>query len=223
MGPGSNAFNGLAVNDNYLFYYDGAGLAAYNKATGARIDSISVEYSGTPYVAINQGGIAVDECNNIYVGGPNSNILVYTFNGSTFSAPINLPLGWADSVSVFDIKYDCDSKLLYVSGHGNVGVFDAPEQCLICLTSIKGNNITVDENIQVFPNPANDYTVIKWVKSGNSNVEIFDVTGKLVQVFENINTGELNVNTKKFDKGIYTIKLTDEKHQLKGTAKLIVQ
>ena len=216
----SNAFNGLAVNDNYLYYYDGGGLAAYNKSTGAQIAATSVGYSGTWYTALYQGGIAVDDCNNVYVGGPNSNILMYSFDGTSFTQLGNMPLGWTGNQSVFDIKYDFNTKYLYVSGHSNVGVFEAP---IPCLTSINENNITNENNIQVYPNPANDYTVIKWVDAGNCTIEILDITGKLIKVFENLNSGELNVNTEKFDKGIYTIKLTDENNLPKGTVKLIVK
>jgi len=81
----SNAYNGLAVNNDYLYYYDGSGLAAFNKATGAKIAATSVGYSGQFYTPIAQGGIAVDNCNNIYVGGPLSNILEYNFNGTSFT------------------------------------------------------------------------------------------------------------------------------------------
>ena len=121
----SNAYNGLDANSDYLYYYDGQGLAAFNKATGANIAAISVGYSGQLYTPRTQGGIAVDDCNNVYVGGPNSNILYYNFNGSSFTQLGNLPLGWAGNQSVFDIKYDRNTNFLYVSGHSNVGVFNA--------------------------------------------------------------------------------------------------
>ena len=125
----SNAYNGLAVNNDYLYYYDGSGLAAFNKATGAKIAATSVGYSGQFYTPIAQGGIAVDSCNNIYVGGPLSNILEYNFNGTSFTQLANLSLFWPDSNSVFDIKLDENTNLLYVSGHSNVGVYLAPTQC----------------------------------------------------------------------------------------------
>ena len=119
-GPGSNAFNGLDVNEDYLYYYDGGGLAAFNKATGGLIAATSVGFSGQWYTPLYQGGIAVDDCNNIYLGGPNSNILMYTFNGTSFTQVGNMPLGWTGNQSVHDIKYDRNTNLLYVSGHSNV-------------------------------------------------------------------------------------------------------
>jgi len=53
-----------------------------------------------------EGGIAVDDCNNIYVGGNHGNILVYTFDGNTISGPIdNIDLGWGNH-AVYDVTYD---------------------------------------------------------------------------------------------------------------------
>src|SRR5204863_5346231 len=71
----ANGFNALAVNANYLFYYDGFNLASYNKTSGTLITSTTV-----PLTLKQQGGIAVDDCNNIYLGG-NGSIRTYSFNG----------------------------------------------------------------------------------------------------------------------------------------------
>ena len=58
VNAGSNGFNALAANSNFLFYYDGFNLAAYNKLTGARIGFTTL----TGQNLKEQGGIAVDEC-----------------------------------------------------------------------------------------------------------------------------------------------------------------
>jgi gliding motility-associated-like protein len=120
-GVASNGFNCLAVNNNYLFYYDGSNLAAYNKANGVLITSINVP----SLTLMQQGGIAVDECNNLYLGG-NSSILSYDFDGINFNALPSIPLGSSSANPyVFDIKLDKINGLLYVCGNGLVGVYSA--------------------------------------------------------------------------------------------------
>lgn len=117
----SNGYNSLAVNGNYLFYYDGLHLASYNKGTGVIIASTSVPSQ----TLLEQGGIAVDDCNNLYLGG-NGNIVCYNFNGTTFSTltPISLSVTSTNKY-VYDIKLDKPNKLLYVSGSGFVGLYGA--------------------------------------------------------------------------------------------------
>jgi hypothetical protein len=216
-----NGFNALGVNDHFLFYYDGGGLAAYRKSNGAMLGSTSVGLSGTLYTTLNQGGIAADDCDNVYVGGPDNQVKYFSFNGTAFTYVDTIPLGWSGTgVSVRDIKYKKENKLLYVSGLNNVGVYDVP---LSCATQVNENVFSEAGNIQVFPNPASDYTIVKWNKSGKYKIEILDITGKSVQVYENVNSGELNVNTEKLDRGIYTIKLTDGQNQVLGATKLVVE
>ena len=80
----SNGFNALASNKDYLYYYDGANIAAYNKNTGSQIGSFII-----PSQQITQqGGIDVDNCNNLYVGGV-GNILCFNFCFN-FKEKINL-------------------------------------------------------------------------------------------------------------------------------------
>ena len=117
----SNGFNALASNNNFLFYWDGFNLAAYNKVTGNMITATTVAGLNLK----EQGGIAVDDCNNVYIGG-NGNILSYKYTGSSFVA---LPSINANATTVnkyvYDIKLDKGNKVLYVSGSGFCGTYSA--------------------------------------------------------------------------------------------------
>ncbi|MEI6019940.1 MAG: T9SS type B sorting domain-containing protein [Bacteroidota bacterium] len=117
----SNGFNCLSVNANYLYFYDGFNLAAYNKTTGIMVGSTTV-----PGLTLRQqGGIAVDDCNNIYIGG-NGSIRTYTFNGTSFSTltPIALNVTVTNQY-VWDIKMNRNTKTLFVCGSGFVGTYSA--------------------------------------------------------------------------------------------------
>lgn len=132
----SAGYNGLFANNFFLYYFDGQNLAAYNKATGAMIASTSTG-NGPKSV----GGIAVDNCNNIYVGGIGE-IKTYSFTGTAFATltPISLG-GTLTSNRVFDIKLNRSTNQLFVSGGNFCGTYNAiysngcPTGAGICLFS----------------------------------------------------------------------------------------
>jgi gliding motility-associated-like protein len=122
-GFSSNGANVLAVNNNYLFYCEGSYIQAYNKTTGS---AVGASYNLTK-AALDGTGIAVDNCNNIYVGGI-GNVLVYNFNGATYTPIGTIPLGVGlVNNRVYDIKYDFSGNLLYVSGDNFVGTYTATQ------------------------------------------------------------------------------------------------
>lgn len=117
----SNGFNCLAVNANYLFYYDGFNLGAYSKQTGQILASTNL----FPQLVKRQGGIAVDDCNNLYLGGIGQ-INALHFNGSSFTALSSISLAVTTTMqSVFDIRLDKAHQLLYVCGSGFAGTYNA--------------------------------------------------------------------------------------------------
>jgi gliding motility-associated-like protein len=117
------AFNALAVNQNYIFYYDGYNVAAFSKVNGALVGSATTISGHTGRV---QGGIAVDDCDNVYVGGNNANVICYNFNGNSFSQIATISLSTsANPAHVYDIQFNKFSKTLYVCGSGFVGAYSA--------------------------------------------------------------------------------------------------
>jgi gliding motility-associated-like protein len=164
----SNGFNCLAVNYNYLFFYDGFNLAAYNKANGSKIAFTTVAGQTAGW----QGGIAVDDCNNVYVGG-NGNIKVFSFNGTTFSAQAPIALGVNTQYQyVFDIKLNKYNNTLFVAGSGFAGTYSATQVCanangMALSASCAGNNngtgvVTLTTAI---PNPTINYI---WTLNGTT-------------------------------------------------------
>jgi gliding motility-associated-like protein len=131
-----NSANVFALNQNYLFYWDGKNLKAFNKATGVGV--------GVPFITTNiakmTGGIYADACNNIYIGDINGTIKVYNFNGSTFDdAPADLTITGYATKSVYDLAFNETDKLLYASGDGFLASFD--------LSNICNSNTTFNLNI----------------------------------------------------------------------------
>jgi gliding motility-associated-like protein len=120
-GANSNNFNALDANGSYLYYYDGYNIAAYNLTTGALAGSTTIP----AYTSLSQGGIAVDNCNHVYVGGQGV-IKTFTFNGTTFTPGADIPLGGVFSNdTINDVRYDASNNLLYVAGSAIVGTYTA--------------------------------------------------------------------------------------------------
>jgi gliding motility-associated-like protein len=146
-----NSANMLAVNANYLFYWDGKNLKAFNKATGLGV--------GTPLITTNAakmcGGIYADACNNVYIGDLNGTIKVHNFNGITFNdAPTDIIIPGFSSASVYDLAYNEEDKILYASGNGFVAYLDIASTCLNINEynlNIVTNCITANATVTILP------------------------------------------------------------------------
>jgi len=120
-GPGSTVrANTLTLNSNYLFSYDGNKLIAWNKTNGSQLGSFIVDpsYAGGQYRT--HEGIAVDDCNNVYIGGTNK-VHEFYFDGSTF-IPITIFTS-AIPNEVYDVSIDKTSSVLNVCGLGFISTF----------------------------------------------------------------------------------------------------
>ena len=121
FGSSSN-FNSLASNSTYLFYYDGKYLMAFNPANGS---AVGATYVIPGYDTLMQGGIAVDNCNNVYCGGKGV-IKTFNFNGTNFVPQTDISLGPGfTSDSIFDVRYNPANNLLYVTGTRIAGTYNA--------------------------------------------------------------------------------------------------
>ena len=120
--------NALALNNNYVFTYDGKTLKVWDKTIGSLLDSIIVDNTyATGNLRVHEG-IDVDGCNTIYVGG-SSKVHVYTFTGNSFTtlSPITANI----TGNVHDVKLNRSSGKLYVCGNGFVTEAIPPIACFI--------------------------------------------------------------------------------------------
>ena len=87
-----------------------------------------------------------------------------------------------------------------------------------------GGNVGLNENALIdfglYPNPANNYTIIALPEEGSFSMQISSLDGKTVVSEENIN-GIQHVSLQDLNKGIYIIRIIDGSMQL--TKKLVVE
>jgi large repetitive protein len=159
VGYNDNSSNILAVNANYLFYWDGLNLKAFNKATGAAAGT-ALTLAG--HTVLMQGGVVADACDNVYIGSVNGTIKVYKFNGTTFddaaAADINVA-GY--NTNVYDLALDESKKILYASGNGFVASFDVSAYCPtnIYTVTVVPNCATASATATVSPAPPAGSTI----------------------------------------------------------------
>ncbi len=118
----SNGFNALAANNNYVYYYDGVFIMAFRTSDGKIVGKDSISSHTLKY----QGGIQCDACNNVYVGGNNGNIIVYSFDGKKFTRGNDIQ---TSGKNIYDLKLDASNNLIYVSGNEFVSVQKIPGIC----------------------------------------------------------------------------------------------
>jgi len=192
----SNAFNCLAVNANYLFYYDGLNLAAYNKANGVKIAFITIPAHPVRSLA----GIAVDDCNNLYVGG-NGNILSYNFNGTNFNPLPSIPVGGVSpNQAVYDIKFDRNTNLLHVCGSGFLGSYNAINSGTCAI----GNQFVLTPQCNGFNNGTGVATVTTSIPNPTINYIWSNGGGTVSTTFS---TGALSNTVGNLTNGIYTVQI----------------
>lgn len=79
-----------------------------------------------------------------------------------------------------------------------------------------------DASVVLYPNPAHSYVSVKASEANALNsVELIDLTGRVVGVFESSDHSEFVINTASFAKGAYFVKYTG--HGITGTKKLVIE
>lgn len=182
-----NGFNCLAANSSYLFYYDGFNLKAFDKNTGAAVGAATTLPG---YSTLWQGGIAVDDCNNLYVGGIGQ-IHMFTFNGANFTQNGTIGLGAGLAANhVHDIRYDMSASRLFVCGESFAGVYSA-------VASGNCNNLQVSATVDcagngtatvttTITNPVLNYT---WYNSSGNPVSSTSGTTSLIDNVTGLSSG----------------------------------
>lgn len=136
------------------------------------------------------------------------------FNGQTASLPATMTAGstysytftWAAPAGTSLAK--CKANVLLICGLS--GEIHNGKWTGVYPTSV--NNILKEENVNLFPNPSNDYLNLDFTLSQTSDIIIAlnDITGKTVysQSLNNLSGNQgLVINTSTFNNGIYTLTL----------------
>jgi hypothetical protein len=179
-----NSTNMLALNANYLFYWDGFNLRAYNKTTGVAVGT-ALTVAGN--VSLMQGGIVADACNNVFIGSVGGLIRVYNFNGTTFDDAAAVDINIAGyNTSVYDLALDESKKILYASGNGFVASYDVAAYCTsnIYTVSVATNCATSTATVTLSPIPPLGASISYTLYIGNTIIAT-NTTGIFIGLLSN--------------------------------------
>lgn len=183
-----NSSNTIAINAQYLFYWDGKNLKAFKKTDGTMTGN-PVTISSNQLLM--QGGIVADECNNVYVGSVNGTIKTYHFTGSGFDddAVADITVPNYTNRSVYDLAYNPERNLLYASGNGFVASFDLSANCNIGTTytmNINPGCSATAVSAVLNPAPPSGSNILFSLYEGNTLI-----TSNSSGVFNNLTDGKL--------------------------------
>jgi hypothetical protein len=209
----------FCAGGNVTLYASGG--TSYLWSTGATTSSIVVTQSGSYTVDVSNGScgttssainVTVNPLPNVQFSMGNdtsfcvfSNPLTLTGGspaGGTYSGPGvvgNTFYPGAAGTGYVTLTYD------YTDGNGCYSSANAIVYVDLCM-GIDGT--TQQNGILAYPNPATDYTTVRWSEANVSTLEVFDATGKLVYA-ENVEgktTTQLDMND--WADGIYSVRLT---------------
>ncbi|NBV35945.1 MAG: hypothetical protein EBR94_01570 [Bacteroidetes bacterium] len=122
-----NRFNALAVYDQYVYVFDGKHFAAFDKKDGSRLAVDSIAH----LPIVQNSGMAVDSCNNLYLGADSGRVYVYRFDGKQFNSVkvIQVIADTTRNCRVYDVVYNYDAHMIYVSGDSFAAAVDCGTPC----------------------------------------------------------------------------------------------
>ncbi|HEY6977456.1 MAG TPA: T9SS type A sorting domain-containing protein [Chitinophagaceae bacterium] len=125
-------------------------------------------------------------------------------------------------IDAYLINFFMDSKFKTITGlNYDAKYADRNDDNMIAASSPSEDDLTINEiTIKAFPNPSrNEFTINLSGKSAvQASVLVFDLSGKQVQKFENVSTGELKFG-KELRPGIYMVQVIQNNR--KKTFKLV--
>lgn len=89
---------------------------------------------------------------------------------------------------------------------------DTTELTIWVVNTDNVNNLRINRNLKIYPNPFNLTTTIEFENQNNSayNLKIFDVTGKEVKSVSDIKANQYTLSRESLSEGVYYIELTGE-------------
>jgi uncharacterized repeat protein (TIGR01451 family) len=91
-------------------------------------------------------------------------------------------------------------------------------------TSVSDPN-SIETNFIIYPNPASQFVQLEWnstFTSSSIDIYILDITGRVIQILENISENNLSLNTSHLLKGMYFISLV-QNNKILESKKLVLQ
>ena len=213
IGNGGSADGTSTISNNYYAYVDDS--SPNSTGTSMLTPMINMNALTTPAVSFyklsnNEGATSVIFNAYVKVSGGTWQ-LIHTSNTNT--------AGW-EKVVIDLSSYSFDrntTQIKFVVDEVGTGSGDYKDDFAIDdiqideLSVVSDINKNIAEQFSIYPNPIKNFLYVKSTDGSTpTKIEIYDISGKLLNTF--INTKKVNFN--KMNKGVYLIKVYDEENRI---------
>jgi hypothetical protein len=80
----------------------------------------------------------------------------------------------------------------------------------------------LDNKVQIYPNPATEWFMVKLNSKANFNLELFSIMGQLIKTYKNVN-GDLQIFTKNLPQGVYLLDIYNQSNNQSERKKIVIQ
>lgn len=137
---------------------------------------------------------------------PSTNNREYTFN---FSAPPNVKTNEVLRMRIISERTNISANKLHCNHQFNLA--DVEDYGVVFVPNL--NTVSVEKvNYRVFPNPTNDFLNIEFATTTEKHIEIYSMTGKLLESFTT-NKENFKIDVLKFSSGTYILKIDGESYK----------
>ncbi|MEQ1732693.1 MAG: T9SS type A sorting domain-containing protein [Bacteroidia bacterium] len=225
--PANNYAGGVTTNSLvYFSAYDTSRTLAVNKALWVTDGTLvgTKKIKSGPASVFNMSGLdqtllgeAASCGNDLYYKGRNGSVngLIYV-NGTTFAMQ-----SYTDLPNPVTIRQTA-SGILAILRTSNASATKAVYKVDCSSLNAIGNNVATQNNINVFPNPANEVLNIELLdfSEGATTIKISNTLGQVV-FLHNLLSSKTTINTNDFSKGMYFVSV--ENNHAKFTRKIIIE
>ncbi|MEI6882549.1 MAG: T9SS type A sorting domain-containing protein [Bacteroidota bacterium] len=119
------------------------------------------------------------------------------------------------SCGTFDGYRNINNRNLFLYGTSNDTILPVYtfNKCQSASTTNGINSLKSIENISIYPNPMNEYTVLNLGNEGRYQVAVMDITGKVIRSYANQTQGYLTIEKGELTSGVYMIRVVNQNNQ----------
>ena len=167
--------------------------------------------------------IEKDVLKSSYASSPGSNSqMVYNYvmrkmlSDASSSYLLNRNLNGIDTLSftwnMQHIKNKNELRVIaFVQNITTKEVYNAEMATPLNVTSLP--EINREEKTKIFPNPVKDLLFVTFIKSAKAEIQLLDLSGRLITQINTNGESNIALDVKKFEKGIYFLRITSSEFQ----------
>ena len=160
-------------------------------ASWAVLGAMGANWYNSNRTNASSGGTDCYNCPGAQWTGTDLTLKTYTYPLASLGAPSNV---------IFRIVFHSDESVNQLG----VNVDD------FLISGVLANESFELNNISVYPNPSNGLVTISYGTLEPNQIQVYDISGKLILTKENLNVSESNIDLSTATQGIYFIKISSE-------------